>query len=62
LVLVEKEFQDVHVVHLDLKLDCVFFFPYSHSPTEVLMHREDNKIDNFSTQSKNLKDLCRKGF
>ena len=42
LALVEKKLQDAHVNHLDAELDYILvIFPSKHSPTGILMQRED---------------------
>lgn len=63
--LVEEKLQDVHLAHLNPKLDCILvILPSTHSPTEILIQREDIlKVDSFSTyQNKKMKDLCRNSF
>ncbi|OPX54025.1 hypothetical protein BTE48_16405 [Oceanospirillum multiglobuliferum] len=42
LALLEKKVQEGHVGHVDPKLDCILvILPSRHSPTGILMQRED---------------------
>ena len=42
LALVEKKLQDAHVDHVDPDLNCILvILPSKHSPTRILMQRED---------------------
>ncbi|KAL6067262.1 hypothetical protein STEG23_006100 [Scotinomys teguina] len=64
LVLVEKKVQDGHVDRVDPKLDCILvILPSRHSPTGILMQREDIILEWIflpNKQSKKLKTYVEK--